>query len=344
MAKSPTASVPKPTRRACFVVSPYFANNRLFAVDSWDGPQSAYKAARDAFAKRGVSLDTQDICPIEQADYVIYMDMPKTLPRPEDKHKSFLQLGEVEVVMPGNWKLWKHEHFAKIFTFCEDYVDNKKYFRLNSSRSFSDDVPIDYDEKTGFCCLISSNKFSSHPLELYSERVRAIRWFEANHPRDFDLYGAMWDMTTFGGLLRPFNRVPAARRLFASHYPSYRGKVARKFDALRGYKFHLSYENARDIPGYVCGDKIFDPMQAGCIPVYWGAPDITRYVPADCFIDRRDFKDYAELYRFMKGISRKEHEAYLKRIRAYIQNVAKTGPFSAEAYADVLVRQVLGKK
>jgi hypothetical protein len=30
-------------------------------------------------------------------------------------------------------------------------------------------------------------------LELYSKRVEAIKWFEKNHPEDFDFYGIGWD-------------------------------------------------------------------------------------------------------------------------------------------------------
>jgi hypothetical protein len=33
----------------------------------------------------------------------------------------------------------------------------------------------------------------NHPLELYSKRVEAIKWFEKNHPEDFDFYGIGWD-------------------------------------------------------------------------------------------------------------------------------------------------------
>ena len=40
----------------------------------------------------------------------------------------------------------------------------------------------------------------------------------------------------------------------------------------------------RNVNGYVT-EKIFDAFKAGCVPVYWGAENITKYVPAECFID-----------------------------------------------------------
>ena len=40
--------------------------------------------------------------------------------------------------------------------------------------------------------VISSNKVSTHKLELYSKRKEIIDWFEINAPNDFD-YGYDWE-------------------------------------------------------------------------------------------------------------------------------------------------------
>jgi len=53
--------------------------------------------------------------------------------------------------------------------------------------------------------MIAGNKRSSHPLELYSERLRAIEWFEKEHPADFDLYGIGWNQNYFSGLFQLLN-------------------------------------------------------------------------------------------------------------------------------------------
>ena len=34
--------------------------------------------------------------------------------------------------------------------------------------------------------MISGNKSSKHPLELYSKRLEAVNWFASQHPDDFD--------------------------------------------------------------------------------------------------------------------------------------------------------------
>jgi hypothetical protein len=63
---------------------------------------------------------------------------------------------------------------------------------------------------------------------------------------------------------------------------------------LEKYKFSICYENARDTPGYIT-EKIFDCFFAGCVPIYWGANNITDHIPKECFIDKRDFEDYKVL-------------------------------------------------
>jgi hypothetical protein len=61
-----------------------------------------------------------------------------------------------------------------------------------------------------------------------------------------------------------------------------------KLETIAHYKFTLAFENAiaRD---YVT-EKFYDPLIAGSIPVYLGAPNIEEFAPADqCFINASDF-------------------------------------------------------
>jgi hypothetical protein len=95
----------------------------------------------------------------------------------------------------------------------------------------------------------------------------------------------------------------------------------------------------RDLPGYIT-EKIFDAMCAGCVPVYWGASNITDHIPAECFIDRRQFASHEELYTFMKGMSGKDYLRYQEAIRAFLSSPG-VRPFSAEAFAETVVSVVV---
>ena len=62
--------------------------------------------------------------------------------------------------------------------------------------------------------------------------------------------------------------------------------------------------------------KIFDSMFSGCVPVYWGAKNIGEYVPSDCFIDRRDFKNHSALLDFLKAVDANQFNNYSLLIHA----------------------------
>ena len=63
---------------------------------------------------------------------------------------------------------------------------------------------------------------------------------------------------------------------------------ATKLEVIASYRFTLAFENAI-APDYVT-EKFFDPLVAGSVPVYLGAPNVDQFAPADhCFVDVTDF-------------------------------------------------------
>lgn len=65
------------------------------------------------------------------------------------------------------------------------------------------------------------------------------------------------------------------------------GASAGKIAFLRAYKFNIAFENAA-IPGYAT-EKIFEPMVARCLPIYWGNPRIHEEFNPRSFLNRADF-------------------------------------------------------
>lgn len=290
-----------------------------------DDRLSSARLLRGRLGEAGWDCHTADIY-LERGlrpDAVLFYDIP---PRPLSaligewgaSIRKLAVLFECSVIKPQNWRKPRHDEFDVIFTWADGLVDGKKYFKVNASQRIPAPAEFLPGKKEKLCVLIAGNKKSSHPLELYSERVRTIRWFEANHPDEFDLYGLGWDRRLFTGPLpvRALNRIPALARLLAERYPSYRGAVASKKSVLGKYRFSICYENSR-VPGYVT-EKIFDSMFAGCVPVYWGAPDILGHVPAGCFIDRRAFGSHEDLYAFLKAMPDAEYAGRMDAIGRYL--------------------------
>lgn len=329
-------------KKACLVVDEYYKKNRIFDINdkisNRDNCLYSFFALKEELKRNNIDLSTQDINSIEESDIVIYNEMPQDLSLEKNISKSYLLLFETELIKKENWNFEKHKYFNKIFTWNDDFVDNIKYFKFNFSHKIPEIVEFDIQDKSKLFTIIAGNKKSNDKRELYSKRIEAIRWFEKNHPEDFDLYGIGWDKKTFGGKLRPLNRFGFLRSLFSEAYPSYRGKVDSKSDTLSKYKFSICYENAKDISGYIT-EKIFDCFFAGCVPVYWGAPNVTDYIPENCFIDKRKFEKYDELYSYLKNMSAEEYQNYLRNIEKFLKS-EKINQFSAEYFAGKIAKVV----
>ena len=69
-------------------------------------------------------------------------------------------------------------------------------------------------------------------------------------------------------------------------------------------------------------EKIFDCLLSGCIPVYFGAPDIADFVPPQTFVDYRQFGNYSDLDRFLRGMTESESHHYLDAAQNFIASPA----------------------
>jgi hypothetical protein len=75
------------------------------------------------------------------------------------------------------------------------------------------------------------------------------------------------------------------------------GRVADKMKFISKYRFNIAFENT-ETNGYIT-EKLVEPLLAGSIPIYWGAPDVLRYFDSRCFVHARDFPGLDELADFI---------------------------------------------
>jgi len=293
---------------------------------------------RQRFMEAGLDLSTQDINPPHEAEFVIYNEMPLRGIELAGERKYVILL-ECEAIKPDNWDRGRHREFDKIFTWHDGLVDNKRYFKINFSVQFPSVIERVQQAKEKFCVMIVAQKYVRHPQELYTERVRAIRWFEENHPSEFDLYGMGWDRFVFSGAMKKLNKLDFLTRALKPDFPSYRGRIDLKKEVLKKYKFAICYENAQGIPGYIT-EKIFDCFFAGCVPIYWGPPNVTEHIWPDTFIAKNRFKTYEALYEYLNGMSETEYNGYLTAIGEYLKS-DQARRFSARYFADTVTSEVL---
>ncbi|MBI4727338.1 hypothetical protein HY768_09010 [candidate division TA06 bacterium] len=313
---------------------PLYSNNEIFNPSSAvnrDDCLAGFRLLSAELLAKGWECSTQDVFRARGAvpEVILFLDIPREpIARLTGdwagKSKCWLLLQEPATIVPQNWDFQRHEQFEKIFTWDDKLVDEDKYFKINYAVNHALAITPDTSSKEKLCTLIAGQHKSQHPDELYSERVKAVRWFERNHPEDFDLYGRGWEEYLFPGpgVLKILNRqslLRPMRRLLAPRFTSYRGPAETKTEVLKRYKFCICYENIRGLEGYIT-EKIFDCFAAGCVPVYWGAENIIRHIPGDCFIDKRLFPNYAELYRHLAGLSGQSYVEYLTNITHFLRS------------------------
>lgn len=323
-------------------------SNRLFATDSapiGDDLLVPFTELRDYALLRGLEVQTAESNLPEDADAVVLLDLPQKLTA---FHRAamtssiplYLIALESKIIAASSHDPQLHSYFQRIFTWDDHIVDGKKYIKINYSFKRATSTQDDDWKNRKLCTLISSNKFSSHPDELYSARLQLIEWFEKNHPEQFKLYGMGWDRHHFfeNRYLRQINKIPMLRGIFRSGRPSYVGRVNSKKDVLQNYKFAIAYENAAGHAGYIT-EKIFDCMFAGCIPIYHGAPNIRDYIPRDCFIDRKDFISNEALYYHLINMSDSEILIRRENIKNFLMSDAFS-PFSTDVFASTVIDKI----
>ena len=338
--------------------SDFYYNNRIFDLQSPYNRDNAWYPMfflKKIFNNKNIILNTYDKLKEELPDrfILIFNDIPDDIDFYIDRYVNvpkYLLIMESVFINKKNSDLTLHEKFTKIFTYSDDLVDNNKYFKINYSFDIPKKINKVISNKEHFAAMVGGNKKCDNELELYSKREEAIHWFEKNHIEEFDLFGIGWEENLISykypviskflynaGILKKTTEKYLVSK--TPIFPSYCGKIERKKDVLEKYKFCICYENFRDVPGWIT-EKIFDCFFAGCIPVYWGANNITDYVPANCFIDKRNFDSYEKLYDFMKSMTDDTYMDYLNNIEAFL-NSEKIYQFSSEYFANTIVNEIL---
>ena len=245
------------------------------------------------------------------------------------KDKLVLLISEAKSVCPLNFSPKILNKFNRIMTWDDEQLKNPKFIRYWKPMETPPIVEkiIPFNEKK-LLVNISFNKYSTYKNELYSERRKLSSYFESNYPNDFDLYGLRWN--------RPITRWQIIFPFLVKKYSAFRGHSKDKIETLSRYKFNVAYENISDAKGYIA-DRIFSAFQAKSVPIYWGAPNIKEYIDADTFIDRRQFKNNAELAKFLKQMTEQEYNAYIDAAECFMQS-EKYAKFLPENFCNQVIK------
>lgn len=203
-----------------------------------------------------------------------------------------------------------YDLYSAVYTWNDDLVDGKKFFKIYypSLMPMVDDLPA-FEEKK-FCTMVAGN--------WTQPRVQMVEFFESKPEGEFEFYG-----------FYPYNS-----RMYRGAIPGFHsGKE--KIEVLKQYRFCICFENSTHLNGYIT-EKIFCCFAAGCVPVYWGAPNVEAYIPKSCYVDLRDFDNREELYQYLKTMPKEVYERYLEDIREFLSS-AEAQLFSPAYFNEVLL-------
>jgi hypothetical protein len=156
----------------------------------------------------------------------------------------------------------------------------------------------------GFCSFVVSNP-RSWPRNRFFKKL--------NRRRPVDSGGSVFN--NVGG------RVPDKSRFIASH------------------RFNIAFENT-ETDGYIT-EKLTDPLLAGTIPIYWGAPDVLRDFNPGCFVHARDFHDLDALADFVLALDA-DHERQLNYLSAPVFKDDRLPDCLTEAHITRPILKLLG--
>lgn len=324
-----------------------YYKNAIFSDNPAKG--SPYiRAARKLLQENGFEMNTIDLLSEKETYKEVYIEAPYPwqiglwIRIVKNRKKNILFIGEPPLINPFSFFKICLIFFSKIYTWNDNLLDNKKYFKYVLPRIFKKITlkRMPFEQKK-LLILMNSNLGPFLPFqlltksskELYSERIKAIDFFNKFYPADFSLYGRGWN--------KP-QKFSLKQRLFGyKKYKTYKGEFPQKdkYKILSLYKFCLCFENSATI-GYI-SEKIFDCFKGKTVPIYLGAPNISDHINPKCFIDYRKFKSFNELVHFLQRMNEKTYNGYLNEIEKLLSSKVIKNKWSVDTFAKTFLKAVL---
>jgi len=258
-------------------------------------------------------------------DVAVFFDCPRM--DDPDLRRCLTHAVPFLLVISENFHLQPHATYRevkllarKILTYDLDEVDGQKVFWL----PYSLDIQAGRQNRElalrqarpHLLGMINSWKKSEIPGDLYRKRNRLAIQVGKILKGEMFLAGPGWDRHMVHSLKWQRSlakRCPSlARSLFRWPNSAYRGVLGlgrAKLQALATCEFALVPENCSSLRGYIT-EKIFNALFAGCIPIYQGHPEATRWLPSETFLPMERFRSGAQLVKFLRAMTREEKEAY----------------------------------
>ena len=207
--------------------------------------------------------------------------------------------------------------FDRVLVWRDNEIDDNlffKYYYMTSSRIYNQN-----NKSRNLLCMINKyqpNRFRSKH-NIYNERTKIVEFFRNNSK--FHLYGYNWSE-------------------YDLSLKNYKGVTKSKIETYLKYDFSFVFENSNNEFGGIT-EKIWDSLATGCIPIYYGVPNVDKYIPKKCFIDYREFENLGDLYNYLKKMTLKEKNEIRKTIKMFL-NSNSYKKFTPEGFSKTMKRNI----
>lgn len=182
------------------------------------------------------------------------------------------------LVYEENYSFMKDTGFMELFDYKMSYHQDADvvypYYRYELGRDLFQETKVAFSLKKDICILIPSSIYRSDPPTYLNELMKYIEIDSYEWPFDGKKQGYYndWD---------------------------------KNLDLYKQYKFVIAFENAC-ATDYVT-EIFYEPLQAGAVPVYLGAPNIEDFMPGNnSFVNVRHFQSPISLASYLKKVCKDE--------------------------------------
>ncbi len=317
--------------QVAFIANDLLQDNKLFDVaSSRDNCLERFVLLRKKLEHHSIQCDTLDVCEALSITVLILSDISSTMRQvikaikqspnlkilyipTEPPVISCLHEDDVLIAMPFDKVLFWNDNVAARCTHVHKC-------NIGQPVIDSEAIPLIRYKDKKFLVAITSSKLIKHKNGIHYERFQAFDFFSETE-EGIDLYGVGWECTNY-----PFVK------------KSYRGMCDSKKEVLKNYKFSICFENAKNYPGLIT-EKIFDCFAAGVVPIYYGPPNVEKYIPKECFINFLNFSNYDELYNFLVSMDEQTYQSYLDAVKAFLQT-PEYYEFTSKRFAEIVCSEI----
>lgn len=282
-----------------------------------------YYELKKNLKQKGIILNTHDY--YLRRNFKPNIEIHVTHATKTTNEESYLLFPDTYLINKNNNKEFMLKNYKKIFTWNNEYLENKKFIKVNTPKEINYNKFLFKNKKRKQFVILASNKIykKKNKRDLYYERIKIVKWFSKNANNLLDIYGMDWDLPMvksgiIGRLIRKFSKL----NILKYNSPdSYKGIVKDKKKCLKNYKYCFCFENS-DINGYI-GDLIWDCFMSGTIPIYLGSPYYENYIPKNTTINFRKFNNMKKLIKYLDNLDKKQYFKIISNMKKFLQTDKK---------------------